>query len=200
MSIVERRTQPETTGRRNDRYGFNFYTICASSASSSTASRSKWYHMSFKIGYNDPKGEEGTMIAAAAIANILGIQDDVRTVADLDGAVSRGLSKQAVVRVVSRIALNEKSARALRDQVVPSATWKRTKGRLSVHVSERAERLARVMAAAEYTWDDADQARVWMNEPHSELGGRTPLATATTELGARSVETVLDKLFYGLPA
>jgi putative toxin-antitoxin system antitoxin component (TIGR02293 family) len=140
------------------------------------------------------------MIAAGAIANILGIQDDVRTVADLDGAVSRGLSKQAVVRVVSRIALNEKGARALRDQVVPSATWKRTKGRLSVHVSERAERLARVMAAAEYTWDDAEQARIWMNEPHPELGGRTPLATATTELGARTVETVLDKLFYGLPA
>jgi len=66
--------------------------------------------------------------------------------------------KESVVRVVSRIALNDKGARALRDQVVPSATWKRTKGRLSVHASERAERLARVMATAEYTWDDADQA------------------------------------------
>jgi putative toxin-antitoxin system antitoxin component (TIGR02293 family) len=139
------------------------------------------------------------MIAPGAIADILGIQDEVRTVADLDGAVSRGLSKQSVVRVVSRIALSEKGARALRDQVVPSATWKRTKGRLSVHVSERAERLARVMATAEYTWDDADRARIWMNAPHSELGGRTPLAAATTELGARTVETVLDKLFYGLP-
>src|SRR5450631_2702965 len=92
------------------------------------------------------------MITPGAIANILGIQDEVRTVSDLDGAVSRGLSKQSVVRVVSRIALNNKAARVLRDQVVPSATWKRTKGRLSVHVSERAERLARVMAAAEYTW------------------------------------------------
>jgi uncharacterized protein (DUF2384 family) len=55
------------------------------------------------------------------------------------------------------------------------------------------------MATAEYAWGDADQARVRMNQPHSELGGRTPLAAATTELGARNVETVLDKLFYGLP-
>ena len=55
------------------------------------------------------------------------------------------------------------------------------------------------MASAEYTWDDADQARVWMNQPHSELGGPTPLAAATIELGALTVETVLDKLFYGLP-
>jgi len=141
------------------------------------------------------------MIAPEAIADILGIgiEDKVRTVADLDNAVSRGLSKQSVVRLVSRIALNDKGARVLRDQVVPSATWKRTKGRLSVHVSERAERLARVMAAAEYTWDDANQARTWMNEPHAELGGRTPLAAASTELGARTVEAVLDKLFYGLP-
>ena len=107
--------------------------------------------------------------------------------------------KESVVRVVSRIALNDKGARALRDQVVPSATWKRTKGRLSVHASERAERLARVMATAEYTWAMRIRRRVWMNQPDSELGGRTPLAAATTELGARTVETVLDKLFYGLP-
>ena len=139
------------------------------------------------------------MIEPEAIADILGIQDEVHTVADLDGVVSRGLSKQSVIRVVARIALNDRDARALRDQVIPSATWKRTKGRLSIQVSERTERLARVMAAAEYTWDDPDQARTWMNQPHSELAGRTPLSVATTELGARAVEAVLDKLFYGLP-
>jgi putative toxin-antitoxin system antitoxin component (TIGR02293 family) len=140
------------------------------------------------------------MIAPAAIAGILGIQDEVRTVADLDGAVSRGLSKQSVVRVVSRIALTDRDARSLRDQVVPSATWKRTKGRLSRPASERTERLARVMAAAEYVWDDAERARQWMNKPHPELGGQTPLVVASTELGARNVEELLDKLFYGLPA
>ena len=139
------------------------------------------------------------MIEPEAIADILGIQGEVHTVADLDGAVSRGLSKQSVVRVVARIALNDRAARTLRDQVIPSATWKRTKGRLSTQVSERTERLARVMAAAEYIWDDPDQARTWMNQPHSELAGRTPLSVATTELGARAVEAVLDKLFYGLP-
>jgi putative toxin-antitoxin system antitoxin component (TIGR02293 family) len=142
---------------------------------------------------------EDSMIEPEAIADILGIQGEVHTVADLDDAVSRGLSKQAVVRVVARIALNDRAARALRNQVIPSATWKRTKGRLSIQVSERTERLARVMAAAEYTWDDPDQARTWMNQPHSELAGRTPLSVATTELGARAVEAVLDKLFYGLP-
>jgi len=138
------------------------------------------------------------MIAPASIADILGI-GDVQTVADLDGAVSRGLSKLSVSRVVSRIALTERDARMLRNQVVPSATWKRTKGPLSRPASERTERLARVMAAAEYVWDDATRARQWMNKPHPELAGRTPLEVASTELGARSVEELLDKLFYGLP-
>lgn len=140
------------------------------------------------------------MIAARAIADILGLQNEVQTMAELDDAIARGLSKQSVVRVVSRIALNLKDARTIRDQVVPSATWKRTKGRISLHASERTERLARVLAAAEYVWDEPEQARAWMNQPHPELHGRTPLAAAKTELGARSVETILDKLFYGLPA
>jgi putative toxin-antitoxin system antitoxin component (TIGR02293 family) len=140
------------------------------------------------------------MIAPRAIADILGLQDDVHTMAELDDAVARGLSKQSVLRVVTRIAANLKDARTLRDQLVPPATWKRAKGRISPHASERAERLARVLATAEYTWDDAAQARLWMHQPHPELQGRTPVAAARTELGARSVEAILDKLFYGLPA
>jgi antitoxin Xre/MbcA/ParS-like protein len=32
------------------------------------------------------------------------------------------------------------------------------------------------------------------------LRGRTPLESAMTELGARQVEEILDKIFHGLPA
>lgn len=119
---------------------------------------------------------------------------------DLEKAITLGLSKEAVIRVVTRVSLNARDAKLLRDRVVPSATWKRTKGRLSWHTSERVERLARILATAEYVWDDQEQARTWVNQPHPELGGKTPLAVATTELGARVVEDLLDKLFYGLPA
>jgi putative toxin-antitoxin system antitoxin component (TIGR02293 family) len=140
------------------------------------------------------------MIATEAVAGILGIEQEVHSVADLDRAVLNGLDKKSVVRVVSRIALNDRDARSLRDQVVPSATWKRTTGRLSRQASERTERLARVIAHAEYVWGDLELAREWMNKPHPELDGKTPLAAAATELGARSVEYVLNCLFYGLPA
>ena len=65
--------------------------------------------------------------------------------------------------------------------------------------SERTERLARVLAYAEFVWDDRDQAREWMSKPHRELNDQTPLDVGRREFGARRVEDLLDKLFYGLP-
>jgi putative toxin-antitoxin system antitoxin component (TIGR02293 family) len=140
------------------------------------------------------------MIEPNSIAEILGIRTKIKTLADLDGAVSRGLEKRSVSRLISRLTLTDREARTLRDQVIPLATWKRTKGRLSRQASERTERLARVTAHAEYVWDDKELARQWMNKPHPELEGRTPVAAAATELGARYVEYILNCLFYGLPA
>jgi putative toxin-antitoxin system antitoxin component (TIGR02293 family) len=56
-----------------------------------------------------------------------------------------------------------------------------------------------VVAAAEAVWEDAEDARKWLTTPHPELGNRKPIEYALTELGARQVETVLDRLQYGLP-
>lgn len=72
--------------------------------------------------------------------------------------------------------------------------------RLSVAESERTERLARVIAATEYAWNDKEDAREWLTKPHLELSNRTPLESAMSELGARRVEDLLDRLFYGIPA
>ncbi len=83
--------------------------------------------------------------------------------------------------------------------IVPEATLKR-RIRLSPAEGERTERLARVIAAGEYTWDDRADAREWLTKPHPELGKRTPLESAATELGTRQVEDLLDRIFYGIPA
>lgn len=139
------------------------------------------------------------MIEPASIAEILGLDRTVRTVRDLESAVSAGLPKRALERLSSRLYRDPRMARACKFNVVPQATWKRRSSRLSVEESEKTERLARVLAAAEHVWDDRDLAREWMNRPHRELGGQTPLETARTELGARRVEALLDKLYFGLP-
>jgi len=84
-------------------------------------------------------------------------------------------------------------------RVVPEATFKR-RVRLSPAESERTERLARVIAASEYAWSNQEDARAWLTKSHPELGRRTPLEAALTELGARQVEELLDRLVYGIPA
>ncbi len=140
------------------------------------------------------------MIAPELIANILGLQTSIRSVSDLEAAVSAGLPKRSLECLSSRLHLDRRIASAYKFKIVPQATWKRRGKRLSVDESERTERLARVLAQAEYVWDDRDQAREWMGKPHPELQDSAPLEAARTELGARRVEDLLDKLFYGLPA
>lgn len=139
------------------------------------------------------------MIAPESIAEILGLDSSIRSVSQLESAVSAGLPKRALERLSTRLLGNGKEASAYKYKVVPPATWKRRTKRLSVDESEKTERLARVLAAAEHVWDDREQAREWMNKPHRELSGRAPVDVARTELGARRVEALLEKLFFGLP-
>ncbi|MBS1816199.1 MAG: DUF2384 domain-containing protein [Acidobacteria bacterium] len=139
------------------------------------------------------------MIAPASIAEILGLSHSVRTVHELESAVSAGLPKRALERLSSRLYQDRRTASAYKFKVVPQATWKRRTKRLSVDESERTERLARVLAAAEHVWEDREQAREWMNKPHRELDGQAPVEAARTELGARRVEALLEKLYFGLP-
>ncbi len=140
------------------------------------------------------------MIEPQSIADILGLGGSIRTIHELESAVSAGLPKRSLERLSARLYADPRTASAYKFKVVPQATWKRRTRRLSVDESERTERLARVLAAAEYTWDDREQAREWMTKRHRELSGQTPLEAARTELGARRVEGLLDKLFFGLPA
>ncbi len=156
-----------------------------------------WAHMSQKHGYTDL--EVLIMIAPESIAEILGLGAAVRTVGELESAVSAGLPKRSLERLSARLYGDRKTASAYKFKVVPQATWKRRTKRLSVDESQRTERLARVLAHAEYVWDDRDQAREWMIKPHRELHNNSPLEIARTELGARRVEELLDRLFYGLP-
>jgi putative toxin-antitoxin system antitoxin component (TIGR02293 family) len=137
------------------------------------------------------------VIDAGRVADILGVK--ARTVRDLALAVEKGLPKQALSRTVVRVIPERCAARRLLVQVVPDATFKR-RIRLSPRESERTERLARVIAAAEYVWDDRKDARAWLNTPHPELENRAPIQAAMSELGARRVEDLLDCILYGLPA
>jgi putative toxin-antitoxin system antitoxin component (TIGR02293 family) len=123
----------------------------------------------------------------------------IASLAELSDAVERGLPKSTLRHVARHISADAAEQRRIMHRVVPEATYKRRRERLSPAESERTERLARVVALAEDAWDDRAEARRFLATPHAELGGRKPLEAAFTELGARRVEELLARLVYGLP-
>lgn len=143
------------------------------------------------------------MVRPESIADVMGgvaiLGRRIRSIEDLEKTISHGLPKRALRLAVERVYLSPGDARKAMFRIVPEATFKR-RTRLSHAESERTERLARVIAAAEHTWSDREDAREWLTKAHPELARRTPLESAMTELGARRVEELLDRLFYGIPA
>lgn len=141
------------------------------------------------------------MVSAARIAEVMGgarvLQRRVTTLAELDEAVAHGLPRAALDALVARVANPQDSTR-LKYRIVPKATYLRHE-RLNPPHGQKAERLARVFAMAEAAWGNLEEARRFMNAPHPELSGRTPLEAAMTELGARQVEEVLERGLHGLP-
>ena len=143
------------------------------------------------------------MIRPERIADVMGgktiLGRHIRSIDDLERSVSHGLPKRALRSTAERLCPSAGEARRVIFRIVPEATFKR-RTRLSTEESERTERLARVIAAAEHAWNDQDDAREWLTKPHPELGNRTPFEAGMTELGARRVEELLDRLYYGIPA
>jgi len=138
---------------------------------------------------------------AQGIADIMGgrsvLGRDVRSLGDLSAQVERGLPKEALRAVARAIFSEPKRQMKLIYTVIPEATYKRRRDRLTTEESERTERLARVAAIAREAW--GDDAQEFLTTAHPLLRGRSPIEAAATDLGARQVEEILASIRYGLP-
>jgi len=121
-----------------------------------------------------------------------------KSLGELADRVSEGFPKAALRNTARHIFDSPAEANELMYRVVPEATYKR-RTRLTPAESERTERLARVIASAEVVWNDRRAAKDWLLTPHPELNGKRPLDAALSELGARQVEELLDRIYYGIP-
>lgn len=143
------------------------------------------------------------MMQPNLVADVMGgfsiLGSRVLSAQDLEAAVLTGLPKRALRLTLARACSSAQLARTMLYRVIPEATYKR-RTRLTPAESERTERLARVIAMAEFVWDNRNDAREWLTKPHAELENRPPLEAALSELGARRAEELLDRLFYGIPA
>jgi len=140
------------------------------------------------------------LVTPEKIASVMSLVSVPHSFAELDDMVSKGLPKGALKASVERICKSREDRKYLLYKIIPEATYKRRRSSLSVEESGRTERLARIFATAQYVWDSEDDARAFLNTPHSMLQGRTPLDVSMTELGARRVEDLLWKLYYGITA
>jgi putative toxin-antitoxin system antitoxin component (TIGR02293 family) len=144
------------------------------------------------------------MLEPRNIAEVLGgyraLGKPLKSIMDLSAAVERGLPKSTLRNVAQRVFSDPADQRTLMHRIVPEATYKRRRKRLSAAESARTERLARVVAMAEDVWQDREQARRFLTTSHPEIGGKSPLDAALTELGARQAEEVMARIVYGLPA
>jgi putative toxin-antitoxin system antitoxin component (TIGR02293 family) len=94
------------------------------------------------------------------------------------------------------------SMRELADLLlVPSRTLarRREQGRLRSDESDRLLRAARVFAKALALFEgDSAAAKQWLTTPKVALRGRAPFDLAKTDVGAREVETLVDRLEHGV--
>lgn len=142
------------------------------------------------------------MTSVAKIADVLGgekvLGRRLDNVQDLRAAVGHGLPKRSVSHVAKAVSLEPHQQRKLIHRIVPEATYKRRRDRLSPSESEKTERMARIAAMAFEVWGEED-GRKFLAAPHPMLDGETPLEAAATDLGAREVEAILRALEFGLP-
>ena len=114
-------------------------------------------------------------------------------------SVQRGLRFSALERFQKNSGL---STSDLADAVVITARTlarRKEQGRLDPEESDRLLRLARVFGKAlELFEGDADQAREWLSAPQRALGGQRPIVLARTDLGAREVDALADRLEHGV--
>ena len=143
------------------------------------------------------------MLDANKTATILGgkpilgkkIEDD----STLEKIVDTGLPYQTIEKLIAHIFPADKSKYY---EIIPASNWTRRKktGYLTTEESQKTERIARIFAYAIEVWGTEAKARSFMQKPHPMLENRSPFAASLSELGAKQVEDILNRIRFGICA
>ena len=128
---------------------------------------------------------------------VLGLRVD--SDADLARLVERRISTKAIEALKDKGISDDEIA----ELIIPrrTLTHRRDKNQpLTVEESDRAVRVARVVALAEHTFRDSEKASKWLRKGLTVLDGRTPLGLARTDAGTRIVENLLARTAWGAAA
>jgi putative toxin-antitoxin system antitoxin component (TIGR02293 family) len=137
---------------------------------------------------NDPRRAEFAVLEKLLATHINGVAD---------------LAELAQCRVEAEV-IDRLSAQGLKGDelafIIPARTLRHRRQqneRLSIDESDRAIRLARIVAQANAAFGENDKAMRWLRNPQNRFAGRTGLEMASTEHGARLVEEALVQIDEG---
>jgi putative toxin-antitoxin system antitoxin component (TIGR02293 family) len=100
----------------------------------------------------------------------------------IDRLLAEGVTKQEVGLVAPARTLAHRRANA---------------EKLTIEESDRAVRLARVVAQTESVFGSKDKAMAWLRQPMKRFEGNTPIEMLVSDVGSRLVEEVLVQIDEG---
>jgi len=118
---------------------------------------------------------------------------------DLLRAIERGLPFSTIERLHRSIGLEIEEIASLIQIPQRTLTRRRHEGRFPPQESDRLISAARMMSKTIDLFEgNADAAKRWLLSAQIAFGGAAPLEIAKTEIGAREVETLIDRLEQGV--
>ena len=128
-----------------------------------------------------------------------GLGAEIRSESEMEAALRKGLPMSALGAI--RQNWNLTIVELAESLAIPKSTLMRLlvnkQKRMAIGQSDRAYRLAAILALAEEAIGDRPKARLWLKQPNQALGSVTPLHALETEIGSRRVEQVLGRIAYG---
>jgi putative toxin-antitoxin system antitoxin component (TIGR02293 family) len=142
-------------------------------------------------------------MTVAAITAVLGgrqtLKRKVASDSDLVRITREGLPVDTLTLLARELSIERKTLAKLVG--ISDRTLNRriaSASRLSAEESDRIVRFARVVAKTKDTLGTSEKASRWLQSPNRALGGDRPLDLLDTDIGVRSVETILGRIEYGL--
>jgi len=111
-----------------------------------------------------------------------------------------GMEPNIIGRVAAEI-LKTSVQSLLASLRIPSSTLTRklaARDRLSSGESDRVSRVMLVHARAADVFESRDIAAQWMQVPHAELSGETPVAMLDTQAGYDAVQRIIQRIEFGV--
>lgn len=132
---------------------------------------------------------------APSAASLLGI----RTPSEVRKCIENGLPFGSWEILQASAGLTAKQIADLLQMNVKTVGRRKAAGRLTSAESDRLARIARILSQAiELFEGDYDAARRWLASRRDALGGSSPLEVIRTEVGAREVERLIERLEDGV--